>query len=195
MFRHKPALAEQPLHARIERRALVTMVGAVAAYVACEALIWAGVLPTAFSSPLLLALGLTVGLSLVVSAIAAACEPKPFRFVRAAARLGHVALLVGAVGTGPGAQLRFMTILVAFIGLLGIALMGDVVHQARSRTAPWRSMVGIGACGLGIVLIAAGGLPAATRAQVWGWSVLAGLLVIVAGLFTECVMNLRVRDS
>jgi len=84
---------------------------------------------------------------------------------------------------------------VAFIGLLGIALMGDAVHQARTRTAPWRSMIGIGTCGLGIVLIAAGGLAAATRAQGWGWSILAGLLVIVAGLCTESVMNLRVRDS
>jgi hypothetical protein len=195
MFWHKPALAEQPLHARIERGALVTMVGGFAACGACEALIWAGVLPAAFSSPLLLALGLTVGLSLVASAIAAACEPKPFRFMRTAARLGHVPLMVGALGRGPDAHLRFMTGFMAFFGLLGLALMGDVAHQARTRTAPWRSMIGIGAFGLGIVLIGAGGLAAAMRAHGWGWSVLAGALVVVAGLFTECVMNLRVRDS
>ncbi|HVG43638.1 MAG TPA: hypothetical protein VM890_02875 [Longimicrobium sp.] len=193
MYRHQLALAERPLHARIERGALGMLVVGIVACVACAALIWAGVLPAAFWRPLLRAAPLAIGLPSVVSAIAAACEPKPFRLVRAAARFGHMALLIGALGTGPDAQLRLITLIAAFVGLLGIALMGDAAHQARTRTAPRRSTIGLGVCGVGIVLVAAGGLAAAV--QGWGWIVLGGLLVVVAGFCAEWVVALRARGS
>jgi len=200
MYRHHEAAAAKPLHERIAAVATYATLAAIAVAVVLLGLAWTGVASVAALRGvwLPLSLVLTAGTAMlaVANGMKNARKPGPFRFSRATLIPVFAAAAAVEFATSHGLLpgIALLTAPAGAILLLGATLLADAAHDAR-KTGYTLHVLALSLAAIGMMLVGASGVSAASRIAGAGQMLVAALAMFGAAGLAAVVSTARTGNE